>query len=136
MLLEKMFSEVRVPGVFLVEIIADTPWELELINDAMSFAASWLEGGVAIRKGCAHMHNLHVLFFSSTLVGLMDTVSVKKWIMSWATLKPTGCGGGGSRAGVLTGERFGGGPDALDTSSSSSSSPIPSRLNSSSLESS
>lgn len=48
--LEKMFSEVRVSGVFPVEIIADTPWELELINDAMSFAASLLEGGVAIRE--------------------------------------------------------------------------------------
>ena len=130
--LEKMVSEVRVPGVFPVEIIADTPWELEPINDAMSFAASLLEGGVC-EKGCAHMHNLQVLFFSSTLVGLMDTVSVKKWIMSWATF---GCGGGGggSRAGVPTGERFGGGPDMSDTSSSSSL--IPSRLNSSSLGSS
>ena len=74
-----------------------------------------------------------LLFFSLTLVGLMDTVSVKKWIMSWATF---GCGGGGggSRAGVPTGERFGGGPDMSDTSSSSSL--IPSRLNSSSLGSS
>ncbi len=48
--LEKMLSEVRVPGVFLVEIIGNVPWELEPINDAMSFAASLLEGGVAIRK--------------------------------------------------------------------------------------
>jgi len=78
------------------------------------------------------MHNLQVLFVSSTLVGLMDTVSVKKWIMSWATLEPTGCGG--LRAGVPTGERFGGRPDASDTSLSSSL--IPSRLNSSSLGSS
>ena len=76
------------------------------------------------------MHNLQVLFVSLTLVGLIDSVSVKKWIMSWAILGPTGCGGG-SRAGVPTGERSGGGPDASDTSSSSS--PIPSRLNSSSL---
>lgn len=82
------------------------------------------------------MHNLQVLFFSSTLVGLMETVSVKKWIMSWATLKPTGCGGGGSRAGEPTGERCGGGPDVSDTSLSLSSSPILSRLNSSSLGSS
>jgi len=78
------------------------------------------------------MHNLQVLFISLTLVGLMDTVSVKKWIMSWATLEPTGCGG--LRAGVLTGERFGGGPDMSDSSLSSSL--IPSRLNSSSLGSS
>ncbi len=48
--LEKMLSEVRVPGVFLVEVIGNVPWELEPINDAMSFAASLLEGGVAIRK--------------------------------------------------------------------------------------
>jgi hypothetical protein len=48
--LEKMFSEVRASGVFPIEIIADTPWELELINNAMLFAASLLEGGVAIRK--------------------------------------------------------------------------------------
>ena len=45
-----MLLEVRVPGAFLVEIIADTPWELELINNAISFAASLLEDGVAIRK--------------------------------------------------------------------------------------
>ncbi len=48
--LEKMFLEVRVPSGVPVEIIGDLPWELELINDAMSFAASLLEGGVAIRK--------------------------------------------------------------------------------------
>ncbi len=48
--LEKMFSEVRVPSGVPIEIIGDLPWELELINDAMSFAASLLEGGVAIRK--------------------------------------------------------------------------------------
>jgi len=48
--LEKMLLEVRVPGVFLVEVIGNVPWELEPINDAMSFAASLLEGGVAIRK--------------------------------------------------------------------------------------
>jgi len=45
-----MLSEVRVPGVCLVEIIANRVWELELINDAISFAASLLEGGVAIGK--------------------------------------------------------------------------------------
>ena len=79
--LEKMVSEVQVSGVFPVEIIVDTPWELEPINDAMLFAASLLEGSVC-EKGYAHMYNLQVLFFSLTLVGLMDTVSVKKWIMS------------------------------------------------------
>ena len=65
----------------------------------------------------------------------MDSISVKKWFMSWATLEPSCCGE--SRAGVATGgERFGTGPDASDTLSSSS--PISSRLrlNTSSTESS
>jgi hypothetical protein len=78
------------------------------------------------------MHILQALCISLALAGLMDSISVKKWIMSWATLVPTGCGGG-LWAGVSTGEQFGGGPDVSDTSSSSS---IPSRLNSSLLESS
>jgi hypothetical protein len=46
---EKMFSEVRARGAFLVEIIGDSPWHLQLVN-AIMFAASLLEGGVAIRK--------------------------------------------------------------------------------------
>lgn len=33
--LDKMVSEVRGPGVFTVEIIADMLWELVLINDAI-----------------------------------------------------------------------------------------------------
>ena len=61
-LFEKMFSEVRARGVFLVEIIGDSPWDLQLIN-AIMFAASLLEGGIAIRKAVLTCINCRLSVF-------------------------------------------------------------------------
>jgi len=64
----------------------------------------------------------------------MNSISVKKWIMLTAAGEATGCSCRGLGAVVSTGKQFGG-PDMLDMSDTSSlSSPIPSRLNSSLLE--
>jgi len=61
-LFEKMFLEVRAHSVFLVEIIGDSPWDLQLIN-AIMFAASLLEGSIAIRKAVLTYINCRLSVF-------------------------------------------------------------------------
>jgi len=61
-----------------------------LIN-TIFFTASLL-GGVSIRKAMAHLHKLQTLCVSLTPVELMESILVKKCIISAAPLEPNGCG--------------------------------------------